>query len=86
MRTAYNESLRPSRALLQHSSSQIGSIVWPARPNDGSSHTRAGPPNNALRLRLGAGPLAVRLPPERRAAEKENWNVHEPTHDHRLQR
>jgi hypothetical protein len=48
MRAADNESLRPSRALLPHSSSQIGSIVWPARPNDASSHTSAGPPNKAL--------------------------------------
>ena len=45
----------------------------------------AGTSNKALRLRLGAGPLAFRLPPEQRASEKENSNVYlESAHNHRF--
>ena len=61
MRAADNESLRPSRALLPHSSSQIGSIVWPARPNDASSHTLMRSPNKALH-ELGSGAACFRVP------------------------
>ena len=47
----------------------------------------AGTSNKALRLRLGAGPLAFRLPPAQRASEKENSNVYlESAHNHRLHR
>ena len=45
----------------------------------------AGTSNKALRLRLGAGPLAFQLPPEQRASEKENSNVYlESAHDYRF--
>ena len=45
----------------------------------------AGTSNKALRLRLGAGPLAFRLPPGQRASEKENSNVYlESAHNHRF--
>jgi hypothetical protein len=35
-----------------------------------------GPTNKALRLRLGAEPLAFRVRPEQQAAERENLHVH----------
>jgi hypothetical protein len=62
MRAADNESLCPWRALLPHSSSQIGSIVWPARPNDASSHTPEGLPRKSIALPGERGPLAHRRP------------------------
>ena len=50
-----------------------------------SRNLSAGASNKALRLRLGAGPLAFRLPPAQRASEKENSNVYlESAHNHRL--
>ncbi len=85
MRTAYNESLRPSRALLQHSSSQIGSIVWPARPNDASSHTPPVPPTKLSGFLWERSRSLFGCPRNNRAAEKENLDVHnESAHDHRL--
>jgi hypothetical protein len=71
MRVADNESLRPSRALppstlpprLEASLGQRGQTMVQVTIS-------AGPANKALRLRLGAGPLAVRLPPEQTGSRK----------------
>jgi hypothetical protein len=62
MQAARDESLRPSRALSTHSSGQIGSIAWPLRPNDASSHKFFGSSRKKRPLGLGAEPTRFGSP------------------------
>ena len=59
-----HESLCPSRALPLHFRSRTGSIVWPKRPTDASSHNLFRYPQKKRTLSLGAAPLAFRVPRE----------------------
>lgn len=49
----------------------LGSIRWPKRPNDASSHSRSGPPGNALQLIWERPRLPIGAPTET-GAETEN--------------
>jgi hypothetical protein len=53
--------------------SQMGATTLTALVVNGRQNLSAGPANKALRLRLGAGPLAVGLPPEQRAQKRRTY-------------